>query len=292
MVAVTASDELTGASRAAKRPAGLRGSRQTRRNVVRYVIFAAFGFFFLVPLLATLRFSLYSPTAAKGWSFSAWTSIPTYVVPGGEPLLSTVEITLEIAAITAALILLLVLPTMIWVHLRVRRLSRLMEILCLLPLMIPAIVLVVGFAPVYNKIEQYNVSALMLFLADGILALPYVYRALAAGLNAMDAKTLSEAARSLGARWPTVMFRVIAPNMAQAILNALLLTVSLALGEFTIAYLLNYTNLSVELFAISRNTNNASVLFAGSLALLLFAFILLVIMSYVGRRLQRGRATR
>ena len=57
-----------------------------------------------------------------------------------------------------------------------------------------------------------------------ILALPYAYRALAAGLSAINVKTLSEAARSLGASWFTVMVRVIAPNMRQAILNALLLT--------------------------------------------------------------------
>ncbi len=123
-----------------------------------------------------------------------------------------------------------------------------MEFLCLLPLTIPAIVLVVGLAPIYNKIERVNVSALMLFWAYVILALPYAYRALAAGLNTIDATTLSEAARSLGARWFTVMFRIIMPNMWQAIINALLLTVALVLGEFTVAYLLTYVNLQVELF--------------------------------------------
>ena len=60
----------------------------------------------------------------------------------------------------------------------------------------------------------------MLFWVYVILALPYAYRALAAGLSAIDVKTLSEAARSLGASWFTVMVRVIAPNMRQAILNA------------------------------------------------------------------------
>ena len=64
--------------------------------------------------------------------------------------------------------------------------------------------------------------------------------------------TLSEAARSLGASWFTVIVRVIAPNMRQAILNALILTSSLVLGEFTIAYLLLYNNLQVELYSISR----------------------------------------
>jgi len=106
----------------------------------------------------------------------------------------------------------------------------------------------------------------MLFWAYVILALPYAYRALAAGLNAVDVETISEAARSLGASWFTVIFRVIVPNMRQAILNALLLTWALVLGEFTIAYLLLYSNLQVELYSISRNTPNAGVLFSTSFA--------------------------
>jgi putative spermidine/putrescine transport system permease protein len=80
------------------------------------------------------------------------------------------------------------------------------------------------------------------------------------------------------------MFRVIAPNMRQGILNALLLTWALVLGEFTIAFLLLYNNLQVELYSISRNTPNAGVIFSTSTAALLFAFVLLLILSYAGRR--------
>ena len=46
--------------------------------------------------------------------------------------------------------------------------------------------------------------------------------------------------------------------------------------------------LQVTLFDISRSTTNAGVLFSTSLAALLFAFALLLILSYVGRR-RRGR---
>jgi putative spermidine/putrescine transport system permease protein len=169
-----------------------------------------------------------------------------------------------------------------------RRLERTIEFLCLLPLTIPAIVLVVGLVEIYNKIQRFSLSALMLFLVYVILALPFAYRALAAGLSAVDVTTLSEAARSLGASWFSVIVRVIVPNMRQAILNALLLTAALVLGEFTIAYLLQYTNLQVELYSISRSTPNAGVLFSTSLAALLFAFVLLLILSYAGRR-RRGR---
>jgi putative spermidine/putrescine transport system permease protein len=277
--------DLTGAA-AVRRPGGLRDSQRRRLNLFRYLAFTLFGLFFLLPLLAMVRFSLEGSTPGS-WSVAAWTQIVSY--PGPPPLLSSIEITLELAVLTSLVMLVLVVPTMIWVQLRARWFSRILEFICLLPLTIPAIVLVVGLAPIYNRIERYNVSALMLFWAYVVLALPYAYRALAAGLAAVDATTLSEAARSLGARWFTVMFRIIVPNMRQAILNALLLTVALVLGEFTVAYLLGYVNLQVNVFEISRNSENAGVVFSASAATLLFAFALLLILSYVGRRLRRGR---
>lgn len=277
-----AAEEFAAVTTTVARPQGLGRRRRRRLNVFRYLTFVAFGLFFLLPLWAMLRFSLEGKTTGS-WSVAGWTQIASY--PG---LLPAIEITLEIAVLTCAVMMVLVLPTMIWVRLKVRWFTRTMEFLCLLPLTIPAIVLVVGYAPIYNRIERYNVSALMLFFAYAVLALPYAYRALAAGLNAIDVTTLSEAARSLGAGWGTVMARVIAPNMWQAILNAVLLTVALVLGEFTIAYNLVYTTFQVALFAISRNTVNPVVLFAASTAALLFAFCLLLILSFVGRRRSRG----
>jgi putative spermidine/putrescine transport system permease protein len=264
---------------------GLQARRQRRLNMFRYVVFTVFGLFFLLPLLAMIRFSLEGSTGGS-WSLSAWGQIASYAGP--PPLLSGVEITLELAVITCLIVLVLLVPTVIWVRLRVRWMTRLIEALCLLPLTIPAIVLVVGLAPIYRVIrQQFSLSALQLFWVYAILALPYAYRALAAGLEGVDVKTLSEAARSLGAGWFTVIWRVIVPNMRQGVLNALLLTGALVLGEFTIAYLLLYTNLQVTLFYVSRGTPNAGVLFSTSSAALLFAFVLLLILSYVGR--SRGR---
>jgi putative spermidine/putrescine transport system permease protein len=271
-----------------QRPRGLQRRRSRRLNVFRYVVFTIFGAFFVLPLLALLRMSLEPAAGNGGWSVAAWRQIVSYSVVGTPSLISRVAITLELAVLTGAAVLVLLVPTMIWIKLRVPWISRTVEFLCLLPLTIPAIALVVGLVPIYNWIEQRSVSALMLFWVYVVLALPYAYRALAAGLNAVDAKTLSEAARGLGASWFTVMFRIIVPNMKQGILNALLLSSALVLGEFTIAYLLLYVNLQVELYSISRNTPNASVLFSTSFGALLFTFLLLIILSYVGRP-RRGR---
>jgi putative spermidine/putrescine transport system permease protein len=285
MAAITSVGE-TPLAAPAKRPVGMQGRRRRRLNLFRYAVFTVFGLFFLVPLLALARWSLEGAKLGS-WSLTSWRQIASYSNEGIPPLISTVEITLELAVITSAVMLVLVVPTMIWIRLRVRWLARTMEFLCLLPLTIPAIVLVVGLGPIYNKIAHLSLSTLMLFWIYVILALPYAYRALAAGLNAIDATTLSEAARSLGASWFSVIVRVIMPNMWDAMLNALLLTSALVLGEFTIAFFLLYFNLQVELYSISRNTPNAGVIFSTSTASLLFAFVLLLILSFARRR-RRG----
>jgi len=267
MAAIAALGE-TPAAASASHPSGMQARRRRRLNLFRYVVFTVFGLFFLLPLLAMARFSLEGAKLGT-WSLTAWREITSFQSDGVPPLASSIEITLELAVITCVIVLALLVPTMIWIRLRVQWLARTMEVLCLLPLTIPAIVLVVGLGPIYNRIQHYSVSSLMLFWIYVILALP-------------------EAARSLGASWFTVIVRVIAPNMREAILNALLLTWALVLGEFTIAYLLLYNNLQEELFSISRNTPNAGVIFSTSFAALMFAFVLLLILSFVGRRRGRG----
>ena len=110
--------------------------------------------------------------------------------------------------------------------------------------------------------------------------LPYAYRALDAGLRAIDVRTLSEAARSLGAGWGTVMLRVILPNLRTAVLSASFLAVALTLGEFTIANLFSRTNLQVAMYLLGKSDARISV--AVGLAALVFAFVILFAMSFVG----------
>jgi len=144
MAPVTALNE-TPAAAPAGRPGGLQVRRRRRLNLFRYVVFTLFGLFFVLPLLALGRFSLEGSKLGT-WSLTAWRQIASYQGSGIPPLLSAIEITLELAVITCVVTMALLLPTMIWIRLRVRWLTRTMEILCLLPLTIPAIVLVVAWA--------------------------------------------------------------------------------------------------------------------------------------------------
>ena len=178
--------------------------------------------------------------------------------------------------------LVLLVPTMTWVRLRLPGLSRTVEFICLLPLTVPAIVLVVGLTPVYAWVYYLLGDSTLTGSAFAyvILVLPYAYRSIDAGLRAIDVRTLAEAARSLGASWFTVMWRVILPNLRTAVLSASFLSVALVLGEFTIANLFSRKNLQVAMYELGKSDAKISV--AVGLASLVFAFVILFAMSFVG----------
>jgi putative spermidine/putrescine transport system permease protein len=259
---------------------GVQRSRRIKLQVFRTVIFVAAGLFFLIPIGAMFEFSTRG-VGNQPRTLAAWQSIGTF-----PDLVAAITASLQLAAITTIAMLALLVPTMVWVRLKLPRLSPIIEFICLLPLTIPAIVLVVGLFPIYNWMgNNFSDSILTLSFAYVVLVLPYAYRSLEAGLAAIDVKTLSEAARSLGAGWFTVMWRIIVPNVSSAILNAAFLSVALVLGEYTIANNLLYNNLQVEIAMLGRA--NAGVSIAVAVASLLFAFMVLVLLSFFNRG--RGR---
>ncbi len=259
-------------------------SRRLKLQVFRAVVFLVVGGFFLIPLGAMFEFSTRGNSDTAPRTMQAWTNI--LQAPG---LSDAISASLQLAVITSAAMLFLLMPTMVWVRLRLQRISRLVEFICLLPLTIPAIALVVGLNPIFRWMRiNLSDSILILSFAYLILVLPYSYRALDAGLSSIDIKTLSEAALSLGAGWGTIMLRVIVPNIASALLNASILSVAVVLGEFTFANLMNFENLQVAINYVGLVSATTSI--AVSLASLLFAFVLLFVLSFVGPR--RARASK
>jgi putative spermidine/putrescine transport system permease protein len=256
-------------------------SRRLKLQIFRTIVFVVMGAFFLVPIGAMFEFSTRGNSVTAPRTLDAWTAIVK--VPD---LVDAISASLQLAVITSVAMLVLLLPTMVWVRLRLPALNRVIEFICLLPLTVPAIALVVGMVPLYRWMGR-NVSDSILTLAFAylILVLPYTYRTLDAGLAAIDLKTLTEAARSLGAGWGTVMMRVVVPNMSSALLNACLLSVALVLGEFTFANLLAFENLQVAILFVGLVSAGTSI--AVAVASLLFAFVLLMILSFIGRPRER-----
>jgi putative spermidine/putrescine transport system permease protein len=255
--------------------AAVSGAR-TRRPLFGWIVLVVIGIYLLLPLLAMVEFSTRGIGASR--SLESWAGI-------GEDsdLIDGILASLQLALLTVVGMLVLLVPTMVWVQLRVPSMRRVVEFICLLPLTIPAIVLVVGIAPIYAWITYLlGDSPVTLTFVYIILALPFSYRAIDAGLGAIDVVTLSEAARSLGSSWGQVLVGVIIPNIRGALLSAAVLAVALVLGEFTIASLLNFDTLQVVINLLGKR--NAGTAVAASVAALLFGFVLLLVLSYVEPR--------
>ncbi|CAN7367091.1 ABC transporter permease [Trinickia sp. LjRoot230] len=194
--------------------------------------------YFLIPLLATFEFSL---RMRRGeYSFDAYK-----VVLVDSHFQASFSYSILMAVLTIVVGILLVVPTAYWVQLRLPKLRPVIEFVTLLPLVIPAIVIVFGYLRIYNSSSILPFTAnerttdLLLVFGYVTLALPYMYRAVDTGLRAVDIRSLTEAAECLGARWPTILFKVIFPNIRSAILSGAFLTFAVVIGEFTLASLLD-----------------------------------------------------
>jgi len=272
---------------------GLRHRRRRAQTIQRWIVVAVLGTFFLLPLVAMAEFTTRGTQGRR--NLDTWRLLVNFGQLNVDypQLVDGVKMSAGLVCLTVVMMLVILVPTMVWVRLRLPWLSRPLEFICLLPLTIPAIVLVVGLAPVYAWVAYFlGPSSLTLVFAYTVLVLPYAYRALDAGLSGIDVKTLSEAARSLGAGWATVMWRVVVPNVRSAVVSASFLTITLVLGEFTVANLLSRNNLQVAINLLGKRDAGVSV--AVSLTALLLAFALLIVFFLVtgsGRR-RRVRGAR
>jgi putative spermidine/putrescine transport system permease protein len=246
-------------------------------RILRAGLWLMFGAFFGFPLYAMADFSTRN-LIHGGRTWAAWTNLFA-----DKALFTAIGTSLLLAVLTVAATLAILVPTMIWVRLRTPWARATVEFLCLLPLTIPALVIVVGLKNVYLWVTYLlGESALTLTFVYVVLVLPFAYRALDAALSAIDLRTLTEAARSLGAGWATTIVRVVVPNITSGILSAAFISIAVVIGEYTIASLLGYRTLPIQIVALGKTDGPTSV--AASLATLLFGCALLLALSLVTRR--------
>ena len=244
--------------------------RRPRRDagIWRWVILLIAGVYFIAPLATAQRFA----------GFSSFSSVFTQPGFGAALWLSA-----QLAIVTTVITLAIMVPTTIYVHLRLPRLRRLLEGITILPIVFPPIVLILGVlevAPPWLKASQW-----LLALEYVILAMPFAYRAIDAGLRAIDLKTLTEAASSLGAGWPTTLWRVLLPNLGTALMSATILIVALVLGEFTMASLDLFVTFPV--WIVQFDQLNAQMSVGASLFALYVTWVILMAITLAGTRQAR-----
>ncbi|EEW26062.1 ABC transporter permease [Rhodobacter ferrooxidans] len=194
--------------------------------------------YFTLPLIGMTEFSL---KMRRGeYSFDAYAK-----VLADPKFQETFSYSVLMALVTIAFGALLVVPTAFWVRLKMPWARPYVEFITLLPLVIPAIVIVFGYIRLYNTSSWLPLTGtamgtnILLMFGYATLALPYMYRAVDTGLRTIDVATLTEAAQSLGAGWGTILARIILPNVLVAVLSGAFLTFAIVIGEFTMAALLN-----------------------------------------------------
>jgi putative spermidine/putrescine transport system permease protein len=235
--------------------------------------------YFIIPLFATLLISLRSTQTGKccvganyGW-----------VLHNGD-FWHTLKLSALLALETIVISLLIFVPTIYLVHLKLPRLRPVLAFLALLPFIVPPIVMVVGLLRTFKGTPDWFYQKPWGFLAASyvILAFPYMFFSLDAGFRSIDVHTLTEASQSLGAKWPTTLFRVILPNIRAAALAASFLTLAIVMGEFTIANLAAFHTFPIFIQFVSESQGFP----AGALTLMSFGITWAAMLSLllVGRK--------
>jgi putative spermidine/putrescine transport system permease protein len=260
----------------------MRAGRYPRSGTL---VLALGAIYFLVPIAATIKFSLFQGNA--GFSFDAYTQIlkdPQF----RHTLWFSVQLALETTVIT----MLLMVPTVYWVHLRLPRIRPVVELVSILPLVTPPIVLVVGLLDVFRgRAPSWFIDTpKFLVAAYVIICLPFVYRALDAGIRAIDIHTLTDAAQSLGASRTRTLVRVILPNLRGAVAIACLLCFVIVLGEYTIASIALWQTFPVYITFIGTATAYPAAALSIIATFLTFMVALIfVLLARVGRPGGRSR---
>lgn len=213
-------------------------SKGGQRRLGRQLILVVGAIYFAFPFIAMARFAFQNvqvfnlgrSTLFDGWSLGVVTNAFRE-----DYFWEALRLSLQLATGTALLTLLILVPTAVWVHLRIPRARVIVEFLTVLPYVIPAIALVAGIVVIKPHARWFLNSDLSLIPFYAVLALPFTYRSIDAGLRAIDLRTLTEASRSLGAGWNTTLMRVLIPSLKSALISSTFLTIAVVLGEYTIA---------------------------------------------------------
>ena len=176
--------------------------------------------FFMLPVFAASNFAFEDGQGG-------YTVTPIRSAAGNQELMQSLLLTMQIAFGTVLLTLLLLIPTVAYLHLVIPGARAWVEFLTLTPLVIPPIVQAVGF--LYSMPTWLKSTPNSLAFAYVILALPFSYRALDAAFATIDARTLYDASRSLGASFSAAIRKVLIPNVATGIYGAIFLTIALVL---------------------------------------------------------------
>lgn len=257
--------------------------------VILWIILILALIYLILPLLATIGFSL-----AKVWSrtiFPDGYTFAWYRESVEDPRFQTTALrSLKVTIATSILSPLIVAPALIYVHLRAPKYKPWLEFLSIVPWALPGVVLALAMIRAY--ISPYNLNRpFLLVMTYVLISLPFMFRAIDAGLSAVNARSLVEAAHVLGAGWIDVTRRVLIPNIMSGILSGILLVSAVASGEFALANLMvGYGWKTFPIYQAQAQSEDGRIGSALAVMGLAFTFLLSVALIFLTTRDRRSRS--
>lgn len=154
----------------------------------------------------------------------------------------------------------------------------------MLPLVLPEIILAVALLVTLLG-AGVSLSLFTVILGHVLVCTPFAIAILSAAFNALD-KSLEEAAYDLGETPLSTFWLVILPLVMPGIISSLLITFTISLDEFIMAFFLGGTDatLPVYIFSQFRFPQSVPVIMALGTILVLLSITLLTIAEYFRRR--------
>ncbi|MDN0085611.1 ABC transporter permease [Crenobacter sp. SG2305] len=238
-----------------------------------------------VPIVATLLYSL-----AQRWEATILPEGLTLAWYGqlwhDERFLAAFAHSLLICTGSLLLSALIIVPAAFVVCYRFPRLDRWMNVLILIPFSMPPVVASVGLLQLFAAGPLPLVGTPWILLGSYFtIVLPFMYRALADNLRALDIVGLMDAAYLLGASTPRAFLQVILPNLRKGLMASLFLSFSFLLGEFVFANMLvgaRYETLQVYLYSLNAGSGHITS------ALVMSYFLFTLVLTWLATRLGRS----
>jgi len=206
---------------------------------------------------------------------------------------SPILLTLRLAGIVTAILLLLSIPLAYWLSYAKTKFKPIVETLVSMPLVLPPTVLgfylLVAFSP-NNKFgvwleEWFGLRLIFSFeglvLASVIYSLPFMVQPIYSGFKNLPTN-LKEAAYVLGSSNFKTLYKVLLPNIKPSILTGIVLTFAHTIGEFGVVLMIGGNipdKTRVASIAIYDEVESLNYAAANTYSLILFSITFLVLLT-------------
>jgi putative spermidine/putrescine transport system permease protein len=270
------------------------GGERRRVGLGQAILFAGLFVYFVLPMVAVLIYSLATRWTAHilpdGYTLDWWIQAFT-----DSAVLGAFGTTIVLAALTAVIDILVVVPAAYWSRVRNPRIRTVVELSAAIPFALPYLVIGFGllqFSGIVAPALQGTFP--LLVLGHAAIAFPFLYWAVDGAMAAAGVERLSQAAETCGASPIEIVRRVVLPNIKPGVVTGGLLAFATSFGEFAMVQTVARGVYTVPIWSAEaiRSYSAQSGSFNRLAAVTMVTFVVLFVLSAVVVYLNRGQTVR